>query len=534
MSTFKNIIICIVIFFTAYSSYSQNTPKSRVSLKWSKEYPLQKNYRGAETIIVGKGDSSFFTLNSGYLTKYNNDLTQEKTLKLKTEDESGKRQFEELFFGKNDKAYFLTSQEKDKEKMKSIYLEVIDKNALKSTGSAYKLAETPYNVRDYHRNVPRAIEKKTTNEGHLKLLTSNDSSKHVLMLLSILDFSKNEKEKFSINVFDENMKPLWNNSVALPYDDELFEIALTKVSNDGAVYIVGKIYNEKADDSKKGKPNYKYVIYKYSKTSNNPEIVEIDAKDKFINNLIGTIDANGDFTLNGFYSNKEPNDADGIFFLTLDAKTNSIKVQNYQKFKFIKEVPETKKKKDTSEDYEYPNMVLKEVIKRDDGNTILISEIIFDSYTTRGSSNTGMIYHQTYFYSIYVISMNPKGEINWSEQVHKYQVSNGVRRFMSYGVIINDKIHLVFNDDVSNLKNNRFADDSAVEPFTGEKNSAVVMVSFDDKGKFSEKTIFLNKKLETRANPRKLFQISPKNAILPCIKGDDEKFASIRFIDVVD
>ncbi len=519
----------LLLLFTPLA-YSQSLPKTKVSLKWGKEHPSTSTIWGLN--VIGKDNDNFFTLDGGYIEKYDGQLTVIKRQKLEFDDKKGRREIEALFINKRKKLFMLSSLKDKKLEINTVFVDSLDKNSLKSINGKEKIAEISYIERDYHRSVPERIMNKKRVEGNCVFVRSEDSSKNALILLSILDFTKHDKEKFSITVFDDDMKPLWYKSVALPYEDEFFEVSTVKISNEGDIYMIVKIYNEKSKKSDKGKPNFKYQIMRYKKALDNPEVLDVETGDKFIKKMSGTFDSTGNLILNGYYSFKNEDYASGFLFMNLDTKSFSIKMQNFTKFNFIKkeqiaEMKKPKKKVEEDKDPEYPSMILKEVIKRNDGNLLLVGESTTEAKFLDGRSTRTYIYYE----DIYLISINSKGEIIWSETISKHQITTGGGDgFMSFGLIVNDKIHFIFNDDVDNAKKNRFATKATFDPYTGERNSALVMVSFDDNGKHSEVTLFNGKEKDTRAYPRYLFQDTPTEGILIGKLGSDKKLARIKFI----
>ena len=60
-----------------------------------------------------------------------------------------------------------------------------------------------------------------------------------------IDSSDKKNEHHSIIVFDENYNKLWEKEFELPYDDVNFHLQDVKVSDNGEVFVLGKVFQKK-------------------------------------------------------------------------------------------------------------------------------------------------------------------------------------------------------------------------------------------------------------------------------------------------
>jgi hypothetical protein len=533
MKANKIILLRILFLLNLLNVHSQNLPKSKVEINWSKEYDFNESKERLS--IIGKDDNFFYATEKIFegfsetmnLLKYNNDFKEFSKMEICREEKKMQKKLYRVFLNKYSNIYSISSTYDSKQKIKSFFVESIDKNSLKPNPSLTKIVDMTDQKET--NSLSGFLLHKLNNEYFDLFHRSPDSSKYATIILNMSETIK--KEKFYIKVFDDNMKTLWDKMVTLPFDDELYQIVEAKVSNDGDLYIIGKIYDNKAVDEKKGKSNYKFQILRFEKAKENPDIIELGTDGKFISSLTLSFTPNKDLDIHGFYSTKEQKDIQGTFYTNVDLKTNKLKNQNYQKLIFQgNNINDIKKESNKEENEGHGDLNLIRTLKRDNGNTILIGEIrgIFtDIHTKIGNNNASYPVYQLDYLEIYVICLEPNGNIVWIKQIRKHQ--KGKSELMSIGVLGNDKIHILFNDDIDNTFINRYSDKAKIRTYNGEKNTALVMVSIDDKGNYSETEIFNNKNEKFNAWPLFLFKANPQKFIMLCNSMKKLKIATIKF-----
>ncbi|MBK6551496.1 MAG: hypothetical protein IPG11_13985 [Flavobacteriales bacterium] len=100
-----------------------------------------------------------------------------------------------------------------------------------------------------------------------------------------LPYEKEGRERFKLSIFDRDLTPMWERSVDLPYLDSEFAVVETRVTNDGAVIMIGNKYAEKRaakELRKDGKATYTYHVLTYQNDGREPEDNPIDIADKFL------------------------------------------------------------------------------------------------------------------------------------------------------------------------------------------------------------------------------------------------------------
>jgi hypothetical protein len=228
--------------------------------------------------------------------------------------------------------------------------------------------------------------------------------------------------------------------------------------------------------------------------------------------------------------------------MAIDGKTNTPTTVSSKDFSldFLTEGMSDKQKKraenkaKNGDAPELNQIKFREIIRREDGGCVLIGE---EYYVTQHTYTDAQgRWHTTYHYyneDVIVTSINPKGEIQWSGKVLKNQTSSGRPGiFNSYvSAIVGNKIHIIFNDDIDNIKKDRWARGIKLDWFTGEKNSAVQIVSFDSNGQHSEKTLLKNEDAETLVVPKAAVQTDAREMILLGKKRSHQKFGRLTFLE---
>ncbi len=183
--------------------------------------------------------------------------------------------------------------------------------------------------------------------------------------------------------------------------------------------------------------------------------------------------------------------------------------------------------------YEYD---LEDIVLRDDGGAILIGEQYFvrEVTTTDFQGNINISYHY-YYNDIIVISIDPEGQIEWTEKIAKRQHTvndNGL--FSSYALaIVGDKLNLIFNDNAKNLATSKMTKGKAkgvVYDFTKRfKSSVAVLVQIDSDGRQVKEALFNAKEAELLIRPKVAEQISNQEMVIYGQKRKTERFGKITF-----
>lgn len=521
----SKIILYSMLFISTISFAQVKTEKAKVL--WGSENEGKRNSTLSD--IVGYDETGVFAIkNAGImgstitLEHYDKKMNLTKSVELESKFNDKVVDFEFIIHS-NKNLYLFTSFKNQKLKQNFIFVQTVDKKTLEPNNDMKKVAEISY------------AEKSKYNAGDFNYRISRDSSK-VLVYFN-LPYDKGESEKFGYNVFDKNINQIWEKQITLPYNEELFEVGDYQVDNNGNVYLLGKLFNDKRKSSVDGKPNYKQQLLSYSKNGIEFKDFPIEVDGKYLKDMKIAINEKGEIICAGFFSNVSKvykSSIGGTFFLKVDGISKKIIVQNFKDFdeSFFNEdksdEPEKKdekKKDEKDENLELRDYNLDDIIIKDDGGIVLIAEQFYSkTYGTTTTTNT------TYYYynSIIVVNMNAKGNIEWVKRIPKNQLATNDGGFFSSFVLAEnkDKLYFIFNDNVRNLF---LKEGDPIERTYLGKESVVSIVEIDEKGNMTREALFSKEDAGIITITKVCEQISKNEIIFYGQKGTKHKLGKLTF-----
>jgi len=526
--------LAINLFATAQNQ------SDKVDIKWGKE--IEASRRKTLSDILGHDESGFYALQTERkglfggsreitIDHYDQNANQLKSVELKLEAGKEDRLYENIIHV-NGNMYLFTSYQNQKTKLNSLYVQTIDKSALKSNDDVKKLIDIDYS--DYRKR----------NSGNFRFATSRDKSK--ILVFYNLPFQKGEKEKFGYCVYDNSMNLLWKKDITLPYNDELFDIERLRVDNEGNVYILNTVYKEKRRKKRNGEPNYQYVILSYKNGADVADEYPVNLPGKFLTDMQFTISKNQDIVCAGFYSEVGTFSIKGSYFISIDSKTKEIKSQSHKEFSIdvlFENLTERQQKKlekkiEKGKEVELYEYDLDDIILRDDGGAMLVGEQYFmNSVTTYQTVYNGTTATTTtvttYYYNyndIIVVNIDPQGQIDWVTKIPKRQVTtNDGGFYSSYTMsVVNGNLYFLFNDNPENLLE-KTNDSKKYKNFSGQKGSIVVLVEVKNDGTYTKEALFKMVDAEVMIRPKVCELISKNEMVIFGQRRKTERFAKLTF-----
>jgi len=498
---------------------------------WGKEFSASK--RSSLNDIIGYDATGIYAIKEklGFssmkytLEHYDHQFVPTKSFDLILE-EDGKDCMLERVLQLRGKLYLFSSFANSKTKKKVLSVQQIDKATLEPQTTKTKIAEIDFSGES------------KSNSGEFNIRTSRDSSK--VLVTYKLPYEKNDPEGFGFHVLTDELVPLWNREVRVPFENELFDIEGIKADNDGNVYLLGLIYQDKRRSKRRGEPNYKYQVFAYLDKGKTTKEYPISLEDRFITDMQLEIMNNKNLICAGFYSEKGTYSIRGTYFLTVDAKTKEIKTKSFKEFGIdfiIANMSEaaaerTKKKEERGVENELYDYDLDKLLVGKDGSAILIGEQYFVKTVTysrmvNGIMQTGYTNHY-YYNDIIVIKIDPKGQIQWAEKIAKKQhtIEDG-GFYSSYAMgIVKGKLCFIFNDNPKNLG---YTGVGKVFNFKGGEQSVVTIVTIDQSGKQDRKPLFSFADTEVITRPKVCEQITSNDIILFGQRKKTQQFARVSF-----
>ena len=374
-------------------------------------------------------------------------------------------------------------------------------------------------------------------KGKFDFALSRDSSK--VLIYNELPYKKREPERFALRVFDQQFNELWTRNISLPYNDENFSVEEYRVDNQGNVYLLGVIYQDRTRSRRRGRPTYQYVILAYTKDGIDAEEYRVELDDKFITDLTFRIDDQGHLVCSGFYSEKGTYSIKGTYFFRLDSKTKQLYNKNYKEFDFDfvteylsekrkEKLKKAERKGDTKRQAELFQYDLDNLILRSDGGVLLVAEQYFVQESVRRDYFYGT-FNYDYYYNyndIIVVNIRPTGEIEWATRIPKRQVTqNDGGYFSSYAMsIVRDRLYFVYNDNDRNFTPSR----NKLYSYNG-RNSIIALTELRKDGTSTTYPLFSNRDAGIITRPKICKQIGRKEMVIYGERNRKFKFASLQF-----
>ncbi len=529
----KHLFLIIILSNFFLSAFGQ-MKSDKVTIQQGPEYKDMRKARLAD--IVAYDETGFYTLkfvNKGlygfnsevYIEHFDNDLKLTKSVKLDLSVKRDERHYQGMVYINND-LYFFTSYQDRKQKKLSMYVQTIDKQTLIPNNDMLKISEIDY------------TGYKNYNAGQYDFKISRDSSK--ILVYYNLPYNKKGNNKFGYHVFDNVFNELWHQDIELPYEDELFDIERFRVSNDGDVYLLGLMFNEKRKAKRKGKPNYKYHVIAYLDKGQTVKEYPVEVEGKFLTDMQIAVTDDKDIICAGFYSDNGSFSIKGSYYLKISGEDKNLLSESYKDFgvDFLtqnltqRQSNKVEKRAKKGKNVELFSYDLDNLILRDDGGVVLIGEQYYIKIVTTtttapsGSTTTKETYHY-YYNDIIAVNISPEGEIDWAKKIPKRQHTvNDGGYFSSYALaVINGKLYFIYNDNPENLA---YSGEGRVKPLI-LKRSIVVLAELNAAGTLTKEALFSKSDVGTICRPKVCEQVSDKEIILFGQRGKHKRFTKIDF-----
>jgi hypothetical protein len=476
----KSIVItCITLQVALTSNLQAQLKAGPYVVKNSDEFESPKKHVVSDPIPYGKDGIVQVNrrgLKSISFQKFSNDLKYESEKTIDLEGKFNDRVNYQSFIKLKNKTYLFAREvfkEEEKEGITALEFSYKNldfvgsaKNLFKSSdkvqGARFKVGFAPYGVPVY--GTPADM-------GGYDLKISEDDTKF-LYTYSLVNKERDDKinkEVIGMQVFDENLVKLWGDDFEMPYTEAKMDNIGFILSDDGAVYLMAKVYE--GDTPKEGKdkkkPNYHFEILVYKKGAKTPKIIKIKLDNYFPTEAWVYENTNHEIAITGFYSKALNKPVDGAYMVKLDVETGTftkIKGGYYEipsdvikAFTSEREKRKMEKQEDKDEDGDIgiSNLEINEIYVMDDGTTKIVAEQYHVRVTYYYDSNCHCMKqkYDTFADDIFVMSISNDGKLEWTKKIPKSQHANGA---YGPGISINtmkkgNDIHIFYIDNIKNL-----------------------------------------------------------------------------------
>ncbi len=195
---------------------------------------------------------------------------------------------------------------------------------------------------------------------------------------------------------------------------------------------------------------------------------------------------------------------DGVFLAMMDQNGKMTKYKNgYYEFPLAElekfESARSKRKMERKNDYEAPNLKVRNVLVESDGSVLIACEEYYVVVNTYTSSSGFTTTSYTYFYEdILTAKINATGNFDWLRKIPKKQRGGSGRGTMSFKLISDASgYYCLFLD---NKKNMELQEDEVPKYHVDGFGGQVVVAKIDNKGVVTKELVF-----DTREEEVKLF-----------------------------
>ena len=325
-----------------------------------------------------------------------------------------------------------------------------------------------------------------------------------------IDSSDKKNEHHSILVFDEDFNQLWEKEFELPYKDKQFKLQDVKVSDEGEVSVLGKVYPKKKKKKKGG--NYHYELFKI--TENNVISTKLSVEDHFVATLELDFTPENKLSCIGFYSDRNEFRFKGVCSFIIDPKNLNIENSKFSPFteQFLMD------KYGKSKDKELSNIRFKSVSYPNGGGMIITAEEFFITTTYVHNQFGGYTRISYNFDDIITLKLSDEGDLLWARNINKAQTSGYFSNpLMSFGTAqYNNNEYLILNahKKMGELSGGRIKFRESFLWKATRNNTNLYIVKFDADGNFIYKTLLANKEEVAPFNCRYIEQVSDNELIL--------------------
>jgi hypothetical protein len=392
--------------------------------------------------------------------------------------------------------YWLHSDWDKKAESEILYYDKVDVAKGKITDANHKLFETT-KIAGQFTHAGLLYSYKTTEKYQYNY---DADRKKLLVSYRLTPEFRNDKKNYDrigFQVFDETLNKLWSGEFKMPYTEAIMDNTDFSVDSKGNAYMLVKVYDSdsrKEKDKSTGRPAYHYEVFKFVQGSKEIAITPISVEDNYIKEATLIENALHEMIIACTFSKKSKgNGTDGIFLAVIGTDGKVVKYKNgYYEFpkaeleKF--ESARSKRKMENKDDYESPNLKVRDVVVEPDGSIFIGCEEYWvenRSYYANGYWHVEYIY---YYEDILGSKISANGEYEWLRKIPKRQRGENGRGTMGYKLISDASGYYFLYLD--NLKNLHIGEEEVPKYHMDGFGGQVVVSKIDDKGNLSKELLF--------------------------------------------
>lgn len=311
-----------------------------------------------------------------------------------------------------------------------LFRSVYNKDEKKSILYAHELNEKGMVNDAAGKAIASISAEKAMNSGDFKIKASSDGKSFVV--LSEFPFVKETKEKFSVNVYDNSLRQIWNKELELQYDSRRGPVNDVTLSNSGTVYVIKKVEGPKNADFY---TNYQ-IADKGAKVKES--ILEMETPKKIVNYGYLIDENTNDLTITGYYTEDGKvslggTGFKGYFTSRISGSTGGFAARTTNPFEKSRS-----------------NLRVVDVLNIK-GNTFLLGEEKYENnVATEQKDSKGFAVYNREFYAdaihVSVFDINGKSIINTIIKKNNKSVEDGGFANSFAPAVVGEQLMLVYND----------------------------------------------------------------------------------------
>ncbi|MFT3946262.1 MAG: hypothetical protein QM763_04740 [Agriterribacter sp.] len=325
---------------------------------------------------------------------------------------------------------------------------------------------------------------------------------------------KNSYDRLGIHVFDENLQKIWGNEFTMPYTEKRMDNLDYAVDANGNGYLLAKVYNseDRKEKDKSGNPDYQLEVFKFSNNKPKPEQAKISLNEYFIQEASLLENTFHEMIIACTYSKSAKNKStEGVFLGVL----NSGEIGNYKKgyYRFpVEELQkfETNRKRrkiEKDEEYEIPNLQVRNIIVEKDGSIFIACEEEYFNVRTTGTSSSGYSTKTIYYYEdILGIKIDAAGNFIWMRKVPKKQKGTNTTETLGFKLISDETGYYFLYLD--NKKNEHIQEDETPATHVAGFGGQVMVSKIDNNGTITKELIFDTRDEDIMITPKQFKKIN--------------------------
>ncbi|MBI1227675.1 MAG: hypothetical protein GC192_20745 [Bacteroidetes bacterium] len=370
-------------------------------------------------------------------------------------------------------------------------------------------------------------------------MASPDSSKHVIHAIYDRE-DKETKPLVNLVVMDDAFNEQWDKRIVLGYTERRLKALSWAASPNGDVFMLAKIYgNDKFDEAIKRDgervPDYKLVIFQFSKEEDKPKEYELKLGDLFVNGPAIFTNKQNELTCAGFFAKSHTGNSVGVFNLKLNVVDGNILTM--KKHDFDKEDLKQFGKIYSMQDKDghwgiSSNFNFRQVQFGEDGRAALMAEDASDSIdkqsrityekpsTVNPSGAVSSSTSRRYFYKngVAIFQFNATGDFESVRLIRKLQ-SLTTEFFGGFSSLSNEKgIFVFYNDHEDNLE--KGLDDKFKTMGGFNKNTMPVVAIQSLGGEIKRKPLYDIKAVESLILPTQNNQLNDHQLLFVSMKPE--------------